>query len=45
MKNYLRGSSLAGQLGNDIEHDNKGAGKVNRMISCGEAKTSEAALL
>jgi len=43
MKNYLRGSSMAGCLGNDTEHDNKGARKVNRMSPSGELKTSEAA--
>jgi hypothetical protein len=35
---------LAECLGhNDTEHDNKGAGKVNRMSPGGELKTSEAA--
>ena len=43
MKNYLRGSSMAGCLGSDTEHDNRGAGKVNRMSPSGELKTSEAA--
>jgi len=43
MKNYLRGSSLAERLGNDTEHDNKGAEKVNRISPSGELKTSEAA--
>ena len=43
MKNYLRGSSMAECVGNDTEHDNKGAGKVNIMIPIGELKTSEAA--
>ena len=37
---YCRGSFLAERLGNnDTEHENKGAGKVHRMIPSGEMKT------
>jgi hypothetical protein len=41
-KKLFLGSSMAECLGNNMEHDNKGAGKVNRVSPSGEMKTFEA---